>query len=134
MEHQGNGGGQATAGELLETRAARVFSFILFVLALISSVYGCYVILRTREPTGQAIADMRMETGTITRLAVGGLWFWSILALAVVSILKEALVKSSSVKLIANGAHFIAVIVMMWLYLLGMFDPLFRLVELLGSG
>ncbi|MBM4035026.1 MAG: hypothetical protein FJ291_25060 [Planctomycetes bacterium] len=133
MGHEASGG-EASARELLETKAAGFFSSVLFTLALICSALSCCFILRTGPPIRQSFVDMRMALDTFTRLCVGGHALWSIVALAVLSIAKEALVRPVFPRLIANGVHLVAVLTISWLYLLGILEPFFGLFEQIGEG
>jgi uncharacterized membrane protein len=120
--------------ELLETNAAGLFSFVLFVLALACSVLSGYVMLRTGRPVRQAFADMRMQSDTFMRLCTGGYALWSLAALAALSIVKEALARPARFRLLVNALHLVVVLTITWLYVLGLLEPVLALFEQIGQG
>jgi len=123
-----------------EERAARISSLVFLFVALLVSVHTSLVVFGIISPCsagefarmfqGMKLADLPL----ITRIVISPVFIWGLPALTVAVIVKEFVVRNKTATLIANGAFFCLAVVVRYLYLPGIFAPLFELLGRMSEG
>jgi hypothetical protein len=106
----------------------RACSLIVLTVTLLLSVFVTYRILQSRDLFERLFADFDVSP-PLSWLVLTPWYAWLVPMLAVLSVVKEALVKNRQVTLIGNGVHLAIVIVIWQLYVDGVFAPFLQLMR-----
>jgi len=106
----------------------RICSLLMLTVALLLSVFVAYRILRSRESFCELLAGFD-ALQPLSRMVLSPWYAWIVPTLAVLSVVKEALIKNRRATLICNGVQLVLVTVVWQLYLDGVFVPFLQLMQ-----
>jgi len=106
----------------------RICSLLMLTVALLLSVFVAYRILQSRESFYELLAGFD-ALPPLSRIVLSPWYAWIVPTLAVLSIIKEALIKNRRTTLICNGVQLVLVIVVWQLYVDGVFVPFLQLIQ-----
>jgi len=108
-------------------------SIIVLALALALSAVTSAMMLRSRASFMKMFDDMGVVLPVVTTLALSPLFHCIIPVLALVSIIKELLVRNKTLTAIVNGLHLCLIPAIYTIYGQAMMMPIVRLMEDMGK-
>ena len=108
----------------------RTCSLLVLTATLLLSVFVAYRILRSRDVFYELLVSFD-ALRPLSWLVLSPWFAWFVPTLAVLSVIKEALIKNRHCTLICNGVHLILVIVVWQMYVDGVFEPFLELIKAL---